>query len=758
MRWLVRKSWAFLVFGLVVLILLLWLLIAAVPVFDEPESPVLYDRNGFLLSARIASDGQWRFPESNEVPEKFETCILAFEDQYFYWHPGINPVSFFRAVKTNIKAGEVRSGGSTITMQLMRLARKGSPRTYREKLIETIMAFGAELKLSKQEILALYASHAPFGGNVVGLDAASWRYFGRSASDLSWAEAATLAVLPNAPALVHTSRNREVLRNKRDHLLKKIHLLGGLDSLELRLAIAEKLPEAPLSLPDEASHYLQYLSKQNAHWPAYSSLDRSMQRGAKAILERHQPLLTANMIRHAAIVVRRVKSGEMLVYQGNSAVDPNDDAIYNDMIQTPRSSGSILKPFLFAASIDEGKILPGSLVEDVPVWIGGFSPRNFDEKYVGALSASEALRRSLNVPFVLMLRDFGEDKFLNLLRKIGFSKLTFDAPHYGLSLILGGGEVTLFELTAVYRDFVRALENDTLPFPISKGAVWITTNVLQTLNRPQTETGWHYFGSGLKMAWKTGTSYGFRDAWAVGFTPEYVIGVWVGNADGSGRPGLTGVSAAAPILFDMASSIIKPTQLFDRPDQQLTPLVVCKTTGFLAGPFCDQRDTIQATAQGKTSRVCPYHKPFQLDASGSFQIEASSGYQGEVQIRNLLVFPPQIGYFYGKNHPEYHNIPPMMPGCENSDEQPMAFLYPPPNAVIFRPVDFNGRSNPVVAEVAHHQSNITLYWHLDEAYLGETTGNDHRLSFSPTEGSHMLSVVDEAGNSISIHFSVVSKQ
>lgn len=758
MRGCLRRRVISLVSSLAVLCLFLWLLIIAVPTFDEPESPVLFDRNGFLLSARIAEDGQWRFPESKQVPKKFETCILAFEDQYFYWHPGINPISFFRALKTNISAGEVRSGGSTITMQLMRLARKGTPRTYSEKIVETALALGAELKLSKQEILAQYASHAPFGGNIVGLDAASWRYFGRAASDLSWAEAATLAVLPNAPALVHASRNREVLKTKRDRLLLKLHRTGALDALELQLALAEQLPDAPIPLPDEAPHYLQYLLNQNTRWPAYSSLDRPMQRIARAILKRHQPVLTANMIRHAAIIVRHIKSGEVLVYQGNSAVDPNDDAIYNDMIQTPRSSGSILKPFLFAASLDEGKILQGSLVEDVPVWIGGFSPRNFDEKYAGALSASEALRRSLNVPFVLMLREYGEDKFLNLLRKIGFSTLSFDAAHYGLSLILGGGEVTLFELTAAYRDFARVMETDSLSFPISQGAAWLTTNVLQTLNRPYTETGWHYFGSGLQMAWKTGTSYGFRDAWAIGYTPDYVIGVWVGNADGSGRPGLTGVSAAAPILFDMASALVQPTSWFDQPAQQLTPLVICNATGFLAGPFCDIRDTILTTLQGKTSRVCPYHKPFQLDASGRFRINADCEYAGKVQTRNLLSFPPQLAHFYGMSHPEFHHVPPLMPGCSKGDEQPMSFLYPPPNAVIFRPIDFNGQANPVVAEVAHHQQNVTLFWHLDDAYLGETRGNNHRLSFSPSEGSHLLSVVDEQGNSIKIRFRIVSKQ
>jgi len=758
-------------------------LLSPVTSFKTPLSTVVEARDGSLLGARIADDGQWRFPGFDHVPEKFEKSLLTFEDRYFYYHPGVNPVSIVRAFVRNIKAREIVSGGSTITMQVARIARGNGPRTYVAKFIEMLSAFKLELFHSKKEILILYSANAPFGGNTVGLEAAAWRYTGKSSSDLTWAEAAALAILPNAPGLVYPGRNQEVLRKKRDDLLKRLHDREYIDSMTLVLAIDEPLPGIPKVLPSKAAHLTDHFFRNNHGEMIRTTIDPDLQARATEIINKHQKDLEGNFIFNSACIIVEVESGNVLAYVGNSSLE--NAPLHGgdvDIIRSPRSTGSILKPLLYAGLQQSGDILPNSLIADVPTRFPGFSPKNFDRSYSGAVSAGSALSQSLNIPAVKMLQIYDPERFLNLLHRTGFTTFNKPADHYGLSLILGGGETSLWDLAGVYASLSRVLNNYIvekkyfrgdyhLPVLISKDApvaenaleidpplsaasIWLTYEALQKVNRPENETGWQYFASSPNLAWKTGTSYGFRDGWAVGTTPAYVAAVWAGNADGEGRPGLTGIVAAAPILFDLVS-LMGSGEWFDTPDEDFTMIRVCSKSGFRAGADCPETTEIKACVNGLRSEACPYHQVIHLNKTGTLQV--TSECESPVNIKNVnwFVLPPAMEYFYRQKHPEYMTLPPVAPGCSaNKSISVMEFIYPSPGIKIFIPRDQTGTLTRVIPEVAHRNPAKKIFWHLDEKYIG-TTLYIHQIEIVAGTGDHFITAVDEDGNTIRCGFVII---
>ena len=522
---------------------------------------VVTDRGGELLGARIADDQQWRFPPCDTVPFRCATAIVQFEDRHFYRHPGVDPGALVRAAVSNLRAGHVVSGGSTITMQVIRLSRRRE-RTFWQKVVEAVQATRLELRYPKKRILALYASHAPFGGNVVGLEAAAWRYFGRPADQLSWAESATLAILPNTPSSIHPGKGRDKLLEKRNRLLEKLHKRGYIDAGTLEDALEEPLPDAPYPLPSLARHWVEAQPRGER---TRSCIDIHLQRQAEAVADRWSDELDRGGIADLAAVILDIRTGETVAYIGNTSPLRARTGSDVDIARAPRSTGSILKPFLYCAALQEGVILPRTLLADTPVNLNGFTPENFDRQFHGAVPAAEALARSLNVPAVHLLRRYGAPRFLDILREAGLSTLNRDASDYGLSLILGGGEGALLDITRAYAGMVRryeGLETDS-PFR-DRTALWYTFEALKEVNRPD-EIDWKLIRSVRKAAWKTGTSYGSRDAWAVGVTPDYAVGVWCGNADGHGVAGMTGAKTAGPVLFELLGLLPASAEWFDEP-------------------------------------------------------------------------------------------------------------------------------------------------------------------------------------------------
>ena len=660
--------------------------------FHVPYSTVVADRNGELLGARIASDGQWRFPPRGTVPEKMKHCLTTFEDRHFYLHWGVDPLATARAAWQNLRQGRVVSGGSTLTMQTIRLARK-EPRTLGEKMIEMILATRLEFRASKEEILSMYVSHAPFGGNVVGLDAAAWRYFGHSAEELSWAEAATLAVLPNAPSVMHLSKARDKLLKKRDRLLKQLHEAGKLDSSAYELALSEPLPEAPHALPQIAPHLVSRFYRLRNGKRSVSTVDKGLQTRVEALAARWNREFARSDIRHLAILVVDIQSNQVVAYCGNARYEDAQAGSQVDIIQAPRSTGSILKPLLYYAMLHEGSLLPDMLLPDIPVNINGFTPQNFNRQFEGAVPASEALARSLNIPAVTMLQRYGVPKFHHFLRQAGFKTINRPASHYGLSLILGGAEATLWDVTCAYANMGRSLlrlpqgecgllmpgegektasSDDALsrettssnaPLQVSDelfqpGGVWQTFSALTEVNRPE-EIDWKSIPSMHPVAWKTGTSYGFRDAWAVGVTPRYAVGVWVGNATGEGKPGLVGAQTAGPVLFDVFG-LLPASRWFRRPEGVFVEAEICRRSGHLKGRFCEESDTLLVLPAGLRTEACPYHRAVTLSADeteriyevaprrnpssggrGSASRPCGSGTTGSI-TPNTARFPPSV--------------------------------------------------------------------------------------------------------------------
>jgi penicillin-binding protein 1C len=760
-------------------------LVSPLPGFKAPFSTVVEARDGSLLGARIAADGQWRFPGFKQVPEKFEKSLLTFEDHHFYHHPGINPVSIFRALINNIKARKIVSGGSTLTMQVARISRGNKPRTYSEKFIEMLSAMKLELFRSKKTILLMYTSNAPFGGNTVGLEAAAWRYTGKSSESLTWAEAAAMAILPNSPALVFPGRNQELLRKRRDNLLKNLYQRNYFDSLTLILALDEPLPGEPKPLPSRAPHLTDYFFLNNAGQMIKTTIDPVLQERACEIINNHQKKLEENYIFNSACIITDVESGNVLAYVGNSTLEDVSAHGGNvDIIRSLRSTGSILKPFLYAAMQKSGDILPNTLVADIPTRFPGFSPKNFDQSYSGAVPASYALSQSLNIPAVKMLQKYNPAKFLYLLNKTGFTTFNKPADYYGLSLILGGGETSLWELTGAYASLSRVLNRylhekkyykgdyhppvliknqELIPDlteennpPLSASAIWLTYEALQKVNRPESETGWQYFASSPNLAWKTGTSFGFRDGWAVGTTPGYVIGVWTGNADGEGRPGLTGISSAAPILFDLAA-LMGSGAWFDAPYDDLTKISTCSRSGFRAGPDCAETVETYACVDGLRSESCPYHQYIHLNKTETMQVNSDCVAPSEINNVSWFVLSPSMEYYYKKKHPEYRTLPPVAPGCSVNRIIPaMEFIYPTAGIKIFIPRDQAGELTRIIAEVAHRSPSKKIFWHLDKTYIG-TTRYIHQFEMVAGTGAHVLTVVDEDGNTIRCMFTLLGK-
>ncbi|NGP87100.1 penicillin-binding protein 1C [Fodinibius halophilus] len=769
--------------GMVLALLLFWNCLPQ-PLFEVPYATVLEARNGQLLGAKIAEDGQWRFPIKDEVPQKFEQALLEFEDDAFYYHPGVNPAAIGRAMIQNIEAGKVVSGASTITMQVIRLSRKNQPRTYWEKIKEMILALRLELSYSKEEILALYAAHAPFGGNVVGLEAASWRYFGRPPSQLSWAESATLAVMPNSPALIHPGRNREHLEVKRNRLLKRLMQKGTLDSLTFRLAKAEPLPGKPLDLPQRAPHLLSRLySGGHRGERIRSTVDISLQKQTEKIVQRHHKLLRQNEIHNAAAVIADVRTGAVKAYIGNTKNPANHHQNKVDVVTAPRSTGSILKPFLYMLMQDEGMLLPDMLVADVPTQISNYTPKNFSKTYAGAVPASEALSRSLNVPAVRLLQDYGVPRLHHYLQQMGMQTLYYPPEHYGLSLILGGAEGTLWDITGMYASTARFMNrydvrdpqtkqfksrplhyiegkeptpsNDS--FSLNAGAVWSTFEAMLEVYRPDDEINWRQYLSSRKVAWKTGTSYGFRDGWAVGVTPEYVIGVWVGNADGEGRPGLIGNKTAGPILFDLFD-MLDETSWFHEPLYAMKEVPVCRKSGHRAGPYCTPVDTVAVPTTGLKTEVCPYHRKVHLDTSQEYRVHSRCMPVSKMKSKEWFVLPPVQEWYYRRNNPSYAMLPPLLEQCEQDVDATvtMELIYPHDASQIYVPKEMDGSKGKTVFEVAHRGSRSTIYWHLDEQYLGKTEA-PHQMALSPEPGQHRLTLVDEDGVTLRHNFEILSR-
>lgn len=570
--------------------------------------------------------------------------------------------------------------------------------------------------------------------------------------------------------MIHLSKSRQALLDKRNRLLTRLHTKGVLDDSSYELALSEPLPQEPKPLPQIAPHLTDYFYQTRNGNYSVSTIDRGIQLQIEELIERWNGEFSRSDIRNIAILIIDVQKNQPIAYCGNVHFNKTNSGNQVDIIRSPRSTGSILKPFLYYAMLQEGSILPHTLLPDIPININGFAPQNFSQQFEGAVPASEALARSLNIPTVTMLQRYGVPKFYNFLKQTGISTLTRPASHYGLSLILGGAEGTLWDITCAYTDMARCLKgldktdcslllsdsahNASSVVPTSSFspcAVWQTFEAIKEVNRPE-EIDWRTIPSMQTIAWKTGTSYGFRDAWAVGVTPRYAVGVWVGNATGEGKPGLVGARTAGPVMFDVFN-LLPSSPWFVRPSEGFVDAEVCHLSGHLKGRFCEETDTILILPAGLKTEACPYHHRINLSADGTQRIyESCINTEAAIQ-KNWFTLPPVWEWYYKQRHPEYKPLPPFKPGCGEDILRPMQFVYPTMNARIFLPKQMDGSKSQLTFELVHSVPKATVYWHLDNNYLAETQ-DFHKISLLPSSGKHTITAVDNEGNTVSVTFFV----
>ncbi len=712
----------------------------------------IYDRHDELIQVIISDDDYFRLSvDTDELPQLFIDTLLLHEDQYFYQHPGVNPLAILRAMTANLNSGRVVSGASTITMQLARMMER-RPRTLWAKLIEMFRAFQLEMHYSKREILQNYLSIAPYGGNLEGVNAATYAYFGKPAKQLTPAQIALLVAIPKSPNQYRPDRHPQNAKQRRDGLLARMFTAGLIDKQIYTRSIAEPIAKQRLSFPTRVPHLAWYLrSKYPQKTEFHTTLDLNIQIRAENIMQQYVSGLHERGIHNAAVVVLDTQTRELRALVGSANYFDTENEGANNGAIALRSPGSTLKPFLYGLAMEAGLIAEKTMLEDIPLSVAGYSPRNYSKTFRGQVSVREALTDSLNVVAVRLSKRLGIEQLHELLQKGGISSLDQPAEYYGLPLVLGGVEVSLLELTNLY----AALANygEYLPYQmerdqavsesalaiLSPEASWLVTDILTDVERPDFPSIWQYSSSLPTVAWKTGTSYGNQDAWSVGFHPEYTVGVWVGNFDGSPATKLSGSSAAAPLFFDLMQAIVqRPTRWFAKPEGiQLRQ--VCDLCGLPGNAYCPNltmEQYIPAALGPATLATCQVRQ----------KVNTADG------EKIIDVWPSELAAFFHR-----HGLPVTdVPGYDikrMAGERyfPPVIQSPVAGASYIRRSDrLSDEEQQIKLQVAITNRVKRVQWFLGDKLIVDTDKPYQPIFISPPAGDYTVTVIDDVGGRDSV--------
>ncbi|MBT8381656.1 MAG: penicillin-binding protein 1C, partial [Ignavibacteria bacterium] len=606
------------VFSTLLLFILLDLLF---PLPKQKEfSKQIQAKDGTLLTAYLTSDDKWRLrSDLEEVSPELIKAIIEKEDNWFYWHFGINPVSVVRAFYKNLISSEIESGASTITMQVARML-EPKERTYVNKFAEMFRALQLELKYSKEEILELYLSLLPFGGNIEGVKSASYIYFNRPPDKLSLAQSIMLAVIPNDPNSLRLDRSNDQIIIKRNYWINKFKQDEIFSSTDLKDAVDEPIEAHRYEVPVFAPHFSYYIKENFNGDELNTTLDLEIQQTVENILLHNVGKVFYKGITNGAVLVMNNINKSVVAYCGSA--DFYDEGSFGQVngITAIRSPGSTLKAPLYAYALDDGNLTPKMKFTDIPTDFHGYQPENYDLKFYGNVSTEFALVNSLNIPAVKLLEKVGLNNFINLLEGCGFNQIQEQKNKLGLSLILGGCGTNLFELTRLFTSFANKgnlypinfllnEENNDGVQIFSESSSYLIAKILSGVDRSDI-VNFSYYSKLPKFAWKTGTSYGKRDAWAIGFNPNYTIGVWMGNFNGVGSPNLSGGEVAVPLLFDLFSAIDYNSDVkwFEEPED-LYKRNVCSESGLVPTQYCKRVVEDFAIKNKSHNDVCNIHKP-----------------------------------------------------------------------------------------------------------------------------------------------------
>ena len=719
-------------------------------IFEDRYSVSVLDNNGKIIGVYLNKDEQWHLKSIDKIPEKLKTAVMVFEDKNFYSHNGVDFSAVIRAVKDNIFEKR-RTGASTITMQAVKMAQP-KERSYFNKYLEIVHAFKLEKYYKKDEILKMYLNNAPYGGNIVGYKTASYMYFRKSPEELTWSEAALLAVLPNSPGLMNVEKNREKLIEKRNFLLKKLYEKNFINERQYEISLKEPVPDKRYSFPVLAPHLVRRLVNENKDKKIIkSTIDSEIQKKTEKAVKDYSEFLKLSGINNTAVLIINNKNYEVTAYAGSQDFYDFKNNGQVDGITAKRSPGSLLKPFLYAKVIDEGIAAPQSKIPDVPLYFSNFSPQNANKKYYGMVEMRDALIKSLNIPFVELLKDYGEDKFFYFLKDI----LNFEdrnPERYGLSLILGTKEFTMEEIGILYSGLANYGNFKNLKYTeesteeerqlLTKGASYLTLTTMRELERPGMEK---FYREKNPVSWKTGTSHGRRDGWAAGITPEWTVVVWTGNFTGEGNPNLTGVYTGGNLLFNILKFLPKTEKDFVMPSD-LEKIKADKETGYRLKYDVSYKE-IFYPKDAKPLKVSPYYKKIFVNKNGE-EIDSRDESFNEREEKYILVYPLEVVNYFVRENLDVSNI-----FSEKTAKKTIKFIYPKNNLKIIVPKDFDGEKSLIV-KIANIK-NQELYWYVNKEYAGKSREKERSFNFK--KGKYEITVISESGETAKINFQVAEK-
>lgn len=731
---------------------------------SEPGSPVVEYRDGSPAHVFLSPDDKWRVDAAlDAIDARYVDALLRFEDKRFFMHPGVDPLAIVRAATLNVLNGRVVSGASTLTMQLVRVL-EPRPRSLRSKAIEAFRALQLELRFSKDEVLEAYLTFIPFGRNIEGVEAASLAYFGHTARALSPAEIATLLAVPQRPNDRYpTARNADRLRRARDGIAKRLVEGGALaagDRARLVEVAKDPLPRELRPFPREVAHAAVWLHAQHPEVARLrTTLDRGVQRAATAALQGARGELFMKGITDGAVVVVDHETSEVRALVGGFDFFADGDGAQIAAFAVPRSPGSTLKPLIYAMAIDDGRVLPGFLMPDIPVTYGGYAPRNYDERFNGLVTLEDALSQSLNVPFVNLLGDVGVERFVGTLRMLEAKSLDPRVGHYGLSAAVGGIELSPLELASLFAMFARGGQHTPMrvlaksgssqraPTTIlSSGAVELTGRALSMRDRPDFPERRRMTGVPPHVRWKTGTSFGHRDAWSAGFDQAFTTVVWLGNLDNAPSSHLVGAEAAGPILFDVLESLGGGRRVLEtRASSGLRPIEVCSWSGRPATEACPHTVVVDALSDRVPTSECPYHKHLDVDVATGRALTPACRAGREWESRSFLVLPPEVRRWLRQEQRRLPPPPEWADGCAvAAGREPPRIVSPQDGrvALLVPGVAYDRQEIPLEARAGG--AGAKLSWFVDGRYLG-TVGPEEPLWWTPSPGRHEIVVTDDAG-------------
>jgi penicillin-binding protein 1C len=729
-------------------------------------SLVVLDHDGRLLNAYVAADGKWRLrTDPAEIPERLKQILLRREDRWFYYHPGVNPFALFRAAWQNLRGGRRISGGSTITMQIARML-EPKPRTIAAKMFEAFRAVQLELRYSKAQLLEIYLSMVPLGGNIEGLKSASFLYYQTPPERLNIAQLFDLILIPRDPNGLQPDKHPDRLLAERGRQARRWIARGFFTHADSAVLWSTPAGVTRSSFPRYAPHFcLRIREAAPKGGDVRSTLRLPVQQTVERLLAAHLRVWNARGVRNSAVLVVDNRTRDVVAYAGSGNFDDSLSNGQFDAVQALRSPGSTLKPFLYAMLMDAGSLTPKSRLLDVPYDAEGFTAENYDGTYSGPVFADDALRRSLNVPMVRLLRGVGAPAFTQFVVGVGINSLEAQKARLGLSMILGGCGVTLEELVTAYSAFPNAGRYRSLRYieadapgrgggqaAFSPSAAFMVTQILEGLNRPDLPSGFESSLTLPAVAFKTGTSYGRRDAWAIGYTASHTVGVWLGNADNSGNPDLVGGKAAAPLLFDILTSVTRQGEKVILPlPSDVSMREVCTESGKDPTPRCAHLIEDYYSVS-RTSRVfCDVCREYLVSRDGSMSFCPACVGSHPYVVRTIVSYPPELLDFWKKSNIACSVAPPHNPFCTTVSTGAGPPIISPSDAMTYYLVSPKQRLSLQAAPVVDASKYA---WYLDERYLG-TMDAGTRWLIRIAAGHHIVCCVDDKGRTTVARFTVV---